>query len=45
MKHYKEYFQQLINKMGEDFIWTIDVEQEKLDKFIEMEIKLLYLSN
>ncbi len=36
---YKEYFQQLIDKMGEDFIWTIDVGQEKIDRLFEKEIK------
>lgn len=39
MKYYKEYFRKIINKMGEDFIWTIDVGQEKLDRLIENEIK------
>ena len=39
MEYYKEYFQKIINTMGEDFIWTIDIEQEKLDKLIENEIK------
>lgn len=39
MKDYKEYFQQLINKIGEDFIWTINIGQERLDELIEKEIK------
>lgn len=39
MKDYKKYFQELINKMGEDFLWTVDIGQEKLDELIKMEIK------
>ena len=39
MEEYKKYFQELINRMGEDFIWTINIGQEKLDELIKMEIK------
>lgn len=45
MDKYKEYFEEVINSMDKDFLWTTEIGNEQLDRLINNEIKpnhLLY---